>query len=177
MVVRLESLANVAVIVMCCAVAATALSSWWPGDSVSISNPPHSQPYAAGETLEVLPPDATRSAHRSVVLVLRSGCRFCTESMPFYKRLSQRRTSEDDGFKLVALVVEPTAVGQAYLAEHGLTADMLMRLPIAQARRITGTPTLLVIDRTRKILGVWIGRLDPAAEREVEEMLRTATAP
>ena len=112
--------------------------------------------------------DAVTSGNsaRTAVLVLRSTCIFCTESMPFYRQLSEFRSPER--FALVVLSPEPDEVTRRYLASHSLLVDA--------ARRHTGaeiptraTPTLVLVDRTGRVEKSWLGKLNSDQQ---EELLR-----
>jgi len=86
--------------------------------------------------------------------------------MPFYQRLSAKlgRTA------VVAIGSEPEPTLRAYLERHGLTG-----VPIISTKpgdvRFYATPTIAIVTRDRRVLGVWVGKLrDSAMEDEVVAM-------
>lgn len=101
---------------------------------------------------------------KTLVLVLQTGCRFCTESAPFYKRLSEEVKSKNT--KLIAIFPWENNSGKTYLEKLGLSV-----FEIKQASSInfevTGTPTLIIFDDKGELLSSWVGKLPPEKETEV----------
>jgi peroxiredoxin len=124
-------------------------------------------PYQVGERIaEIQGVDFSR-APATLVMVLRESCPYCTASMDFYKRLadSSRRG------RIVVLSTDTPEVITAYLQKHGFEPDQT--LSTSSALRISGTPTLLLVDRDRVIRQSWSGRIDrPSQERDVINALR-----
>lgn len=112
------------------------------------------------------------AAHdRTLVLVLRKGCHFCEDSAPFYQRLG---AEQQDGSNTPILAVFPDTaetvkevVQSEGLKVHALAGVRLERL------KVSGTPTLLLVDGRGTVLNTWIGMLSPRQELDV---LRVATA-
>ena len=110
---------------------------------------------------------------KTVLLALQKGCGFCAASAPFYRRLSGL-IGDSKAIHLTAVL--PQTVGQArqYLAGLGI--------PIADVRqasllslRITGTPTVLLVDSSGVVKKVWVGQLKPEGEAEVLRTLGLRT--
>jgi hypothetical protein len=80
MTFRLESAANVMVIVACTAFAAHYTSDFFkPPDRSSRSTPA----YKAGDSITDTADLGLNHARMTMLLVTRSGCHFCSASMPF----------------------------------------------------------------------------------------------
>lgn len=113
-------------------------------------------------------------ANRTLLMVLHSGCKYCTESMPFYRRLTRSLQAEQ---QLVAQVVVVTgddaATANEYLKGHDVSVHGVVSLTRERGRelRIPGTPALILIDRSGKVQNVWFGKLDARAEAQVEQAL------
>lgn len=105
---------------------------------------------------------------KTLVLVLQVGCRFCTESAPFYKRVIE--TVKSKNIKL--LVVLPTEVEKSaeYLKELGLTNIEVKRSSL-DSIQVGGTPTLILTNNKGEITAFWVGKLTPEKEAEVLEKL------
>jgi hypothetical protein len=87
--------------------------------------------------------------------------------MDFYKRLAD--TSRRG--RIVVLSSDPPAVIADYLQKHGFAPDQT--LSTEGPLRISGTPTLLLVDRDRIIQQSWSGRIDrPSQERDVLNAVR-----
>jgi hypothetical protein len=106
------------------------------------------------------------SAHnRTLVLVLRKGCHFCEDSAPFYQRLV---TTKQEGSTVDLMAVFPDnegAVGNIMKSE-GLDFPALGGVPL-ESLKVSGTPTLLLIDASGTVLNAWTGVLSPRQELEV----------
>ena len=58
----------------------------------------------------------------------------------------------------------------AKFATAGAQPDSMVNLDFA-AIKVPGTPTLMLVDNTGKVLNVWVGKLDASLEKEVFEVL------
>ncbi len=109
----------------------------------------------------------------SVLLFFSNKCHFCEESMPFYKRLTSLRTASS-GFAVVGIYpedIENQTDEETYLARHGVAVDSLQAMSFSKLM-LPGTPTLLLLDRSKVVRGIWTGRLDHSKEEEVLQRLR-----
>jgi hypothetical protein len=100
-----------------------------------------------------------------VLLVLQKGCRFCTESAPFYQRLIQEAANRND-VKLIALLPQTVTEGKQYLDEIGVSIDDIRQVSPSQVK-VDGTPTLIIVDENGVAVDVWKGKLRPEAESQV----------
>lgn len=111
--------------------------------------------------------------HQSTLLIaVRKGCHFCEESMPFYRRLVALRDQHQTDTQLVA--VFPDSEGEA----HGVLKDarldsigLAFGVPLSRIN-VTGTPTLLLVDKRGVVSRAWIGELTPDGEGEVIKALK-----
>jgi len=102
---------------------------------------------------------------KSVVLALSDQCHFCSESAPFYQRLTTELAQRGD-IKLIAVFPQQVGDSKQYLTKLGV--------PISDVRQATldslgvrGTPTLIIVDKNGKVQQSWVGRLSPDKESEV----------
>jgi hypothetical protein len=58
---------------------------------------------------------------------------------------------------------------KGYFRQHGVPLEAAVTLQPGHASRlkVSGTPTLILVDRNGSVLGVWIGKLKPEAESAV----------
>jgi hypothetical protein len=84
--------------------------------------------------------------------------------------LSRERGRFDVGF----VTTDSEADFRAYVTAHGMTSATVWRRPAFE--RIRGTPTLVVIDKARGVLGIWAGRLSPEQEATVIELASSRSA-
>jgi thiol-disulfide isomerase/thioredoxin len=111
-----------------------------------------------------------KANERTLVLALSSGCRFCTESAPFYQRLAQERAKLQN-FRLVAVFSEPVEQSRKYLSDLGVNVD-----EVRQARLdsigVAGTPTLIFADANGAVVVSLRGKLSSDKETELIERLK-----
>lgn len=126
-----------------------------------------------GKTLP-LPQSLGTGSRITAVLFVSKNCHFCSESMPFYLRMSALRTGESNTFRLLAVTPtgrETTAEGQQYFAEHGVPIDGIGEMQFG-ALGIQGTPTLALLDPSRRVVKVWAGKVPRKTEEEIIGTIR-----
>lgn len=125
--------------------------------------------YAIGESIGQVPGLVLSEKTNTLLLVVRSTCRYCTASMDFYRRL---RAIQESGqqFEVAAVGVEPKETITEYLTSHGLRLDIVA--VVGSEFKPLPTPTLLLVDGSGKVLGTWAGQLGPVQEQEVLRALR-----
>jgi hypothetical protein len=159
----LTTIANITIVVSALVlVAATLLPSALPRSR------PASLP-AAGTRLSGLQQvDFTRH-DMTCILFLKSDCRFCTESMAFYRTLlGLRQRSNRIGF--VAVSSEDVGSLTRYLTDHSAPVDSVVSVPAGESG-VLATPTLIVVDRQRKVILATAGLLADEKQRQVYERL------
>lgn len=109
-------------------------------------------------------------SNKSVVLALSDQCHFCTESAPFYQKLTTELAQRRD-VQVIAVFPQRVGDGKQYLGKLGV--------PISDVRQaafdslgVRGTPTLMIVDRNGKVEQSWVGRLSPDKESEVLARLK-----
>jgi peroxiredoxin len=160
---RIEILANIAIIVVAILLGVVLVNRYLL---------PASPKAEAGGDMRVRPGmklslsgvDWTR-ADQTLLMVLSTNCRYCTESAPFYQRLAQQKAGRRD-LRLVAVLPQVTSEAQKYLNEHGVTVDEVAQVPPASVSA-RATPTLIIVDRTGSVIESWVGKLPPEKEAEV----------
>jgi len=99
---------------------------------------------------------------RTLLLALSTTCHFCTDSAPFYQRISK----EHGTTHLLAVFPQSVSEGEIYLSKLGVKVDEVKQVSFGELG-ITGTPTLALVDRAGKIMNTWEGILPPSSEKEV----------
>lgn len=155
---NIEFLANVAIIVVTVALCAALAKQY-----IFTSAEPASRQPAVGSKIE-LPSVDLSSAEKTLLLVLQKGCRYCTESGPFYQKLA-REVAERGQVKLVAILPQNPDEGRRYLSDLGV-ASMEVKQASLGSLSVEGTPTLIMLSRGT-VSAVWVGKLDTKEEAEV----------
>lgn len=102
---------------------------------------------------------------KTLLMVLSSNCRYCTESAPFYQQLAQQKVGRED-VRLIAVLPQSVGEAQQYLSTHGISVDEI-RQPVTGAVYARATPTLIMVDKTGSVVESWVGKLPPEKEAEV----------
>ena len=134
---------------------------------------PESPAVTAGTRLSLQDVNWTENK-RTLLMVLSDGCRFCTESAEFYKKLLQERAKRND-VRIVAVLPQEIRVARAYLNKLGVSVDDVMQSPL-NVVGVKGTPTLILVDDEGVIRGSWLGKLPAEKELEVLNRLRESQA-
>lgn len=110
-------------------------------------------------------------SNRNVLVVMMKGCRFCEESMDFYKSLINER--QGTGNNVIAVFPPGSSEIGAYLRNFGLTEIEVKYADLSGMEEVDGTPTIIVTDPNGKITKSWVGKLSPEKEREVKSFLQS----
>lgn len=120
-----------------------------------------------GDTVKVDGFDPSRHP-KNVLLILRKGCRFCEESVGFYKDLIAR--SSLNNVQVLVVFPENTPDLKNYLTGLGLTEISILFAELSSLD-VDGTPTIIVTDTAGTILGTWLGILSEERKTEVMNFL------
>lgn len=163
---RLETVVNIAVLVAALMVVAFFV------DLFMARNSGAPNPGVSPGTLLALPLSYDfASKERTLILALQEGCSYCEESMPFYRELSAIVTPDCSDVGIVAALPHPRLASDSLLARYGLDLPRLTDVSL-ESLGVPGTPTLMLVDPSGKVLDVWVGRLSREREREVMAALQ-----
>ncbi len=157
---KIELIANAVVIVL-----AVVIGSVYLKDRFSALGP-GSNEIKAGDRLPHLEGWDWSAHDRTLVLVLKKGCHFCEDSLPFYQRLATKHHEEQSRTAIVALFPDPTGPVEELVQLEGLGVGALPGVPL-ESLKVSGTPSLLLVDGSGTVLNAWIGMLSPKQELEV----------
>jgi peroxiredoxin len=104
----------------------------------------------------------------TVLLALSTHCHYCTESAPFFKRLTAQAGR---GAEVIAVLAEPPAEAERYLADQGVHVDAIRQLSLG-VLGVAGTPTMMLVNGDGKVKKVWTGKVQPPDEDAVLALLR-----
>ena len=162
-----DNIVNLCLVVTCLLVSVAVAQRLWQGEPVAPGSRPSVQ-YEPGETMAALPGVEYATAPKTLVLVLSSQCRYCTESMPFYLKLAEMRASAS--YRMVVVGLETREVLSEYLASHKLQPDAVISAA-SGTLKVSGTPTLILVEKTGAVTAQWSGALR-GREQEVETALQ-----
>jgi thioredoxin-related protein len=166
---KIELVANILIIVVALLLGGVLVQKYFFASSSQMAaNQPRVEP-KVGAKMEMRNVNFTEQP-KTLVLALQTGCRFCNDSAPFYKRVIE--SVKDKNVKLVA--VFPTAVEEsaAHLSKIGLSNMEVKQSPL-KGLDVSGTPTLILTNEKGEITDYWVGKLPPDKEAEVLNKLNS----
>lgn len=117
----------------------------------------------------VIPGVDLAQSDKTLIFALQPSCRFCTDSAPFYKRIAE--TNAVSKAQLVA--VSPQSIGdtKAYLELLGVPIERIAQIKL-NTIGVSGTPSLLLVNKSGSVTKAWVGRLSGVQEEEVLSSLQ-----
>ena len=162
---RIELFANVAIIVVALLLGGVVVKRFL----LSPATPAAVKPVSAGTKI-ALPDVDWAKGRQTLLIVLAQGCRFCSESVPFYQRIAKEASGHSD-IQLVAVLPQSPAEGRKYLDD--------LQVPIKEVKQaelpslhVIGTPTLILVDSQGVVTSAWFGKLPADDEAEVIRKLQ-----
>jgi len=156
---KLEIAAYCAIIVLC-GVACTALIKNFilkPSDL-------QPQPPSIAGTKVSLDYDWAKN-NKTLLLVLSETCKFCDDSAPFYKRMVKQFSSGQQ-VQFLAVFPQPSESATKHLAALGVSIPEVRQVT-PSSLGVTGTPTLILVDKNGEVIDSWVGKLSPIDESKV----------
>jgi hypothetical protein len=102
---------------------------------------------------------------QTLLLVLRDGCHFCSDSAGFYQRLAKDR-GVSANTRLIAVLPGDVDDSRRYLDGLGVPISEVRQAPLSKLG-VSGTPTLLLVNDKGVVTKSWIGQLPTEKEEEV----------
>jgi thioredoxin-related protein len=160
---KLEIAANVAIVAVAIMIAAVMVQRYFWAPAVK----PPPEPPKIGSTVSIADYNWNEQP-KTLVLALQTGCRYCSESAPFYKRLLEQ--AQQKHLKVIAVLPQPRQESEEYLQKLGITGLEVKQATLASIK-VSGTPTLLFVNAKGEIANAWMGKLAPDKEAEVIDQL------
>ena len=107
------------------------------------------------------------AAARTLLLALQRPCRFCDDSVPFYRRLAARAAGRSDVRIVVVAPPRNRRIGD-YLESRGFEPNAVV---LAERFPVRGTPSLLAVDAEGSLTHMWAGLLDASQEADVLDVV------
>lgn len=117
-----------------------------------------------------LPDTDWKKNEQTLLLVLDTGCAYCTASAPFYQEMV-RATAQNRRIQLMAALPQEVSNSKQYLSRLNVPIDEIRQSTLT-ALGVKGTPTLILINSNGEVMQSWPGKL--SAEKEKEVLLKLA---
>jgi hypothetical protein len=162
---KLEVCTNIAIIVVAILLSAVLIKKYILDDRTPII--PSNKTSLVGTKLSLSSIDFSQ-ANRTILLALNTGCVFCTASAPFYQKLTQ--SASNSPIKLIAIMPQDIDTSTKYLNDLHVSPHQIVQIPLGTIG-VTGTPTILVVDKSGLVLKAWRGKLTSTQESEVLNLI------
>jgi hypothetical protein len=163
---KTELLVNVGVIVLGAVVLFFLIKTY----RATQSNAQTPQGPQIGDQLPAIAGIDWKSNDRTLVLVLRKGCHYCEESMPFYRRLAQMNEGKKLKANLVAVFPDNHADVADMVKTQSLSVETVPGVPL-KSLRVPGTPTIILADSSGRVIQDWVGELTDQQEKQLLDTL------
>ena len=172
--IRSELVANIALTVMCLLVSGVVVERYVIQRFVK---QPDTGEYRQGQRLtgDMGTIVNSKSARVTAVVVVSQRCKFCQESVDFYRRLVALPDVREGRVQILFMGYHAEDA-KAFLVTHQLPVDDLRATPSDLRAKVQGTPTVLIVDRNGLIMGAWKGKLNSNQERNVFTTVSTMVA-
>ena len=160
---------NLAMVLACLAVVGDiAYRDLGPGHAaVAARRPPELKP---GDAFPSIAGFQQESGKAALLLVVRSSCGFCNQSIPFYQHLVQEAREKHAGLQLVGVCLESSEACAEYFKTNKVGVDVTIGAPTGLPK-IAGTPTIVMLDPKGRVKSVWVGALPPDGQQDVLKAL------
>lgn len=159
-----EVAANIAVVIAALALTVALVKTYVlpsgarnAADGGAVSDDRRAQAIRKGEKVNLPDVDWAKNG-QTLLLVLSSGCHYCSESAPFYQRLVK-----GSDISRIALLPQPVDEGKQYVESLGITVNEVRQVRL-DSLRVPGTPTILMVDGAGVVTDSWFGVLSPEEE-------------
>ncbi len=159
---NLETAVNITTLI--CIVSLIAFFGYrWISPQSQQSN--YKEDFAEGKTLAEVPNLNEANYEKSVILILNTDCKYCNASLDFYRKLSNTKYDVNSR-QLTALFLQPEEIVNKYVKDKGFPIRVIPGADFEKLK-IGLTPTIVIIDRQRRIIKSWFGQLKAEQEQEV----------
>jgi len=163
---RINLAANLMIVLVVLLIGAVLIKHFWP----KVQSRDYRVP--AGTTVS-LPGVDWQHNRETLLLVLDTGCPYCTASAPFYQQIV-RENARQRKVQLIAVLPQDVRESKQYLSNLNVPIDEVRQSDF-DVLGVKGTPTLILINSKGKVMRSWAGKLPPEEEREVLILLRVAS--
>jgi peroxiredoxin len=109
----------------------------------------------------------------TIVLALSNKCHFCTESAPFYQKLTSD-LAQRKNVRVIAVFPQQIEEAKKYLDGLGVAVTDVRQATL-DSIGVRGTPTLMIVDKSGTVKQAWIGRLSSEKESEVFNRIKASS--
>jgi hypothetical protein len=115
---------------------------------------------------KLTPPYQWSGQDSTAVIAMRDGYHFCEESMSFYTHLISMERQKEIRTRIIFVLPDTDSIGKSDVPPNASDSQVFYNVPL-RSFGVTGTPSILLVDKSGKVARVWQGRLTPDQENRV----------
>jgi thioredoxin-related protein len=128
-----------------------------------------------GQQLDWLPLSKVPDKKQTLFIAMSTTCHHCNESVPFYNQLAVTLNRDDSQTTIVGVFPNTQDEVRDYTERQQLKIPTIAAIDL-NAFRVQGTPTMILVDHTGKVLDFWVGKLSKDEEQNVIKYINPTTA-
>ena len=105
---------------------------------------------------------------QTLLIAMSANCEVCADSLPFYNRLRERILAHGSSISVIAVFPEAENEVKKYVQEQHLNLETFSGIDL-NSLNLAGTPTMVLIDGSGKIIDFWIGKPSKDIEQEIKK--------
>lgn len=126
---------------------------------------------AAGTALPALPGYSWNQHNETLLLVMRKGCHFCEDSMPFYRKLLQVERDGKTKAHIVSVLPDEEIAAIRLLQQANLNTPVVASYPLSQLN-VSGTPTVILVNHDGRVERSWVGEQQAEGQKAILDAIR-----
>jgi thiol-disulfide isomerase/thioredoxin len=103
---------------------------------------------------------------QTLLIAMKTDCGSCQDSVPFYQQLARERSAHPGGARVIAVFPDTEDEVKEFVRRNELDLATVASTDFGPLK-ITGTPTIVLVDDGGKIRDFWLGKLSKDAEQQV----------
>jgi thioredoxin-related protein len=131
----------------------------------------HEASLSPGDTISAPHGYEWRNHDQTLVVAVRKGCVYCERSYPLYRRLDGLEHSNSLKAHMLVVMPDDPVSGAALLKSQQITSQSIPSTFLSDIK-VSGTPTLLLVDANGRLLQSWVGELDSSKAEALVAQLR-----
>lgn len=159
---KIEIATNILIVVVLLAIGASYVKSYFGRHEASL---------APGEKISAPHGYDWHTHAQTLVVAVRQGCVYCERSYPLYRKLDGLEHSNSLKAHMLIVMPDDPASGAELLRSQQITSQSIPATPLGDVK-VSGTPTLLLVDANGRLLQSWVGELDSSKAEALVAQLR-----
>jgi thioredoxin-related protein len=111
---------------------------------------------------------------KTLIIAMNTNCGYCQASVPFYNQLTELQKTKAKGSRIIAVLPNNEEEVKQFTQQNHLNIETASSVNL-RPLKITGTPTLVLVDGNGIIHDFWLGKLSQDQEQEVIKAISTST--